>query len=202
MRGSMLLKEKSHTYTNSGQWESDRGLEQEAEAHRWLDTWMFSLQPLAWQLSFPSLSVLTPHSHLLGSQRSTLPLSISFRCRLPFVSVVLPTAQPLHWQRAGSNPSHSPPDSACWILQLLELLEPLFWAKQEGQQTDRGTRTDRLRRKMYSAKNTKPQKHKSNARDKTFCDHTTVAVCLWVRVWVCAWVCVLGLIPLFLWGRC
>lgn len=102
-----------------------------------------------------------------------------------FITLVLPTAQPLHWQRGGCNPSHSPQCSACWILLLWSSWRERMADGQAGRQTDR--KADR-QWKMHSAKNTKPLKHNSNIRDiNIWCSHNHCCVCLFfsVHVFVC-----------------
>ncbi len=120
-----------------------RGLEQEAEAHRWLQwmrTWMIHYR-LSPDNFFPLF--ICPHTPLPPAWLTALHLSTFsfFPLPPPFISVVLPTAQPLHWQRAGSNPSHGPRNSACWILQLWS-----FWSfplRETGKIADRQAGADR-----------------------------------------------------------
>lgn len=144
--------------------------------------------------SFPALSVLTLRSHLLGSQRSTLPLSLSFRSPLPSFQLccqLLRRSSHSTGKELALIPHTAPRNSACslcccWTSQL--------WRdKKNCRQTDRQTEMANV----YTTMNTQAQKNNCSARDKTFV-FTLLLLCVCVRVRVCVGVCMCSLIPLFL----
>lgn len=129
-----------------------------------------------------TLSVRTALSYLLGSQHCTLQLSLSL-LPPPFISVVLPTAP---GKERDLILHTAPRNSACslccyWISQPWSLWKlPL---RETGRIADRQMRADwQACRQMK--KNTKNQRHNSNAREKTFAFILPLLCCACMRACV------------------
>lgn len=134
--------------------------------------------------SFPALSVLTLRSHLLGSQRSTLPLSLSFRSPLPSFQLccqLLRRSSHSTGKELALIPHTAPRNSACslcccWTSQL--------WRdKKNCRQTDR--QTDRNGKCIHYYEHTSPEEQLQCER-QNICVHTIITVCL------CACACLCG----------
>lgn len=132
--------------------------------------------------SFPSLSVLTPRSHLLGSQHSTLPLSLSFHSPLPPFQLCCQLLS----HSTGKEQAlilHTAPKLCLLDLTALELLElPFERDRNDSRQTGGHRQTDR-NGKCIVVRTQNPRSTTAMLETKHFV-FTQPLLC--VCVWVCA----------------